>query len=87
MFSNTTKKLSTTLEDITPIELSKLLNSHLENAKEPKLIYNLINTNYNNIHDQFIDKHIKISIKKVKQPKDKLDTIVFLNKQDKHNII
>jgi hypothetical protein len=88
MFSNTTKKLSTTLEDITPIELSKLLNSHLENVKEPlKIIYNLINTNYNNIHDQFIDKHIKISIKKVKQPKDKLDTIVFLNKQDKHNII
>lgn len=88
MFSNITNKLSTALDKITPVELPKLLKSHLENAREPlEIIYNLISTNYNNIYDQFTNKSITISIKKTEQPKNKLDTIVFLNRQDKHKII
>ena len=65
MFSNTTNKLSTALDNITPVELSKRLNSHLDDVREPlEVIYNLISTNYNNIYEQFINKNIVISIEK-----------------------
>ena len=84
MFSKKTTTLINELIHITSDHLTDSIHEYFKSTQIPlKILYYLIHNNYNQLYNKFKQKQIGITITKTSQPIGKLDTIIFLNDEER----